>query len=98
MCGGLAKGYALAWEVATGYALAWDVAAGYALVWVRLRVLGISGAVPLSLQKNAKGGEKVTQRACGSNKCHFSSNAFSCALRGSHAPEIRHPNPDPGQR
>ena len=46
MCGGLAKGYALAWDVAAGYALVWDVAAGYALAWVRLRVLGISGAVP----------------------------------------------------
>lgn len=45
-----------------------DVAKGYALAWVRLRVLGISGAVPLSLQKNSKGGEKVTQLACGSNK------------------------------
>ena len=88
MCGGLAK----------GYVLAWDVAAGYALAWVRLRVLGISGTVPLSLQKNSKGGEKVTQLACGSNKCHFSSNAFSCALRGNHAPEIRHPDPDLGQR
>jgi len=71
---------------------------GDALAWVRLRVLGIPGAVPLSLQKNAKGGEKVTQLACGSNKCHFFSNAFSRALRGSHAPEIRHPDPDPGQR
>ena len=78
MCGGLAKGYVLA--------------------WVRLRVLGISGTVPLSLQKNAKGGEKVTQLACGSNKCHVSSNEFSCALRVNHAPEIRHPDPDPGQR
>lgn len=75
-----------------------DVAKGYALAWDWLRVLGISGAVPLSLQKNAKGGEKVTQLACGSNKCHFSSNEFSCALRGNHAPEIRHPDPDPGQR
>ena len=33
-------------DVAKGYVLAWDVAAGYALAWVRLRVLGISGAVP----------------------------------------------------
>ena len=40
-----------------------DVAKGYALAWIRIRVLGISGAVPLSLQKNAKGGEKVTQLA-----------------------------------
>ena len=43
MCGGLAKGYVLA--------------------WVRLRVLGISGTVPLSLQKNAKGGEQAAQLA-----------------------------------
>lgn len=67
MCGGLAKGYVLA--------------------WVRLRVLGISGTVPLSLQKNAKGGEKVTQLACGSNKCPLSSNAFSRAPRGSQPPK-----------
>ena len=33
-------------DVAKGYVLAWDVAAGYALAWVRLRVRGISGAVP----------------------------------------------------
>ena len=31
MCGGLAK----------GYVLAWDVAAGYALAWVRLPGVGI---------------------------------------------------------
>lgn len=61
MCGGLAK----------GYVLAWDVAAGYALAWVRLRVPDFGGG---------------------------SSNEFSCALRGNHAPEIRHPDPDPGQR
>ena len=32
------------------------------------------------------------------NRVYGSSNEFSCALRGNHAPEIRHPDPDPGQR
>lgn len=54
----------------------------------------ISGAVPLSSRKNAKGGEQGTQLACGSNKCPLSSNAFSREPRGSHAPEIRHPGPE----
>ncbi len=54
----------------------------------------IPGAVPLSTRKNAKGGEQGTQLACGSNKCPLSSNAFSRKLRGSHAPEIRHPCPE----
>lgn len=51
----------------------------------------ISGAVPLSSRKNAKGGEQGTQLACGSNKCPLPSNAFSRKPRGSHAPGIRHP-------
>ena len=54
----------------------------------------IPGAVPLSTRKNAKGGEQGTQLACGSDKCPLSSNAFSRKLRGSHAPEIRHPCPE----
>ena len=54
----------------------------------------ISGAVPLSPRKNAKGGEQGTQLACGSNKCPLSSNAFSREPRGSHASGIRHPCPE----
>lgn len=45
-------------------------------------------AVPLSLRKNAKGGEKSAQLAFGSNKCRLSPNAFSRELRGNHARKI----------
>ncbi len=45
-------------------------------------------AVPLSLRKNAKDGEKSAQLAFGSNKCRLSPNAFSRELRGNHARKI----------
>ena len=48
-----------------------------------------SGRVPLSPQKNAKGGERGTQLACGSNKCPLPSNTFSWGLRGSQLPPPR---------
>ena len=60
---------------------------------LRAGALRDSGRVPLSLQKNAKGGEQETQLACGSNKCPLSSNAFSCEPRGSQLPAPRRPLP-----
>ena len=45
-------------------------------------------AVPLSLRKHAKDGEKSAQLAFGSNKCRLSPNAFSHELRGNHARKI----------
>ena len=56
---------------------------------LRDRALRNSGRVPLSLQKNAKGGEQGAQLACGSNKCPLPSNAFSCEPRGSQLPPSR---------
>ena len=53
-----------------------------------------SGRVPLSPHKNVKGGEQVTQLACGSDKCHLSSNAFSCEPRGSQLPSPRRSVPE----
>ena len=49
---------------------------------------GISQAVPLSLRKNAKDGEKSAQLAFGSNKCRLSPNEFSRKLRGNRARKI----------
>ena len=67
------------------------------ICWLRVRAgepsgtgtSRIPGRVPLSSQKNAKGGGQAAQLACGSDKCRLSSNAFSCELRGSQLPEIR---------
>ena len=67
--------------------------AGDAPVPLRSRTLRNSGRVPLSLQKNAKGGEQGAQLACGSNKCPLPSNAFSCEPRGSQLPPSRRPAP-----
>ena len=58
-----------------------------------VRALRNSGRVPLSLQKNAKGGEQEAQLACGSNKCPLPSNAFSCEPRGNQLPPSRRPAP-----
>lgn len=49
---------------------------------------GISQAVPLSLRKNAKGGDQTAQLVFGSDKCRLSTNAFSHELRGNHARKI----------
>ncbi len=67
--------------------------AGDAPVPLRSQALRNSGRVPLSLQKNAKGGEQGAQLACGSNKCPLPSNAFSCEPRGSQLPPSRRPAP-----
>ena len=67
----------------------WLIVEGYAPPRLRPWPLGDLGRVPLSSWKNAKGGEQVTQLACGSNKCHLSSNAFSHELRGSQLPKSR---------
>ena len=75
-----------------GGALACGIA-GDAPMSLRDRALRNSGRVPLSLQKNAKGGEQGAQLACGSNKCPLPSNAFSCEPRGSHLPPSRRPAP-----